>query len=141
MDLIPSILPFHPSVYRFRQIILKHYIAQMADQTTKDIFKILPATSYKREYNSCNHSFPASHPQPPISSDAGTHSHNRRHCNTSKFLTNCSATHIDGPKASFNVTEKWTIFQETLCMICEQCRIIYTGVLIVDRITEHILSI
>ena len=50
-DRIPLILPFHPSIYPLRRIILKHYKTLITDQDTKDIFKLLPITSYKRERN------------------------------------------------------------------------------------------
>ena len=73
-DRIPVILPFHPSIYPLRRIILKHYKALMTDQDTKDIFKLLPITSYKRERNLCNHLVRASEPQSLIFSDAGTFS-------------------------------------------------------------------
>ena len=43
-DRIPLILPFHPSIYPLRRIILKHYKSLMTDQNTKDIFKLLPIT-------------------------------------------------------------------------------------------------
>ena len=54
-DRIPLILPFHPSIYLLRRIILKHYKTPMTDQDTRDIFKLLPITSYKRECSLCNH--------------------------------------------------------------------------------------
>ena len=53
-DRIPLILPFHHSIYPLRRIILKHYKTLMTDQDTKDIFKLLPIRSYKREPNLCN---------------------------------------------------------------------------------------
>ena len=43
----------------------------MTDQDTKDMFKLLPITSYKRERNLCNHLVRASEPQSLIFSDAG----------------------------------------------------------------------
>ena len=108
LDHIPLILPFHPSIYPLHHIILKHYKTLMTDQNTKDIFKLLPITSYKRERNLCNHLVCASEPQTLMFSDAGTFSCKCRHCNTCKFGTNCSAIHIKGPKGSFNVTETST---------------------------------
>ena len=81
-DSIPLILPFHPSIYPLRRIILKHYKTLMTDQDTKDIFKLLPITSYKCERNLCNHLVRASEPQSLISSDAGTFSCKRRRCTT-----------------------------------------------------------
>ena len=97
-DRIPLILPFHPSIYPLRRIILKHYKTLMTDQDTKNILKLLPITSYKRECNLCNHLVRSSEPQSLIFSDAGTVSCKRRRCNTCKFVTNCSAMHIKGPK-------------------------------------------
>ena len=49
-DRIPLILPFHPSIYPLRRIILRHYKTLMTDQDTNDIFKLLSITSYKREW-------------------------------------------------------------------------------------------
>ena len=69
-DRIPLILPFHPSIYPLRRIILKHYKTLMTDQDTKGIFKLLPITSHKRERNLCNHLVRASEPQSLIFSDA-----------------------------------------------------------------------
>ena len=97
-DRITLILLFHPSIYPLRRIILKHYKTLMTDQETKDIFKLLPITSYKRERNLRNHLVRASEPQSLISSDAGTFSCKRSRCSTCKFVTNCSAIHIKGPK-------------------------------------------
>ena len=73
-DRIPLILPFHPSIYPLRRIILKHYKTPMTDQDTKDIVKLLPITSYKRVRNLCNHLVRASELQSLIFSDAGTFS-------------------------------------------------------------------
>ena len=116
----------------------------MTDQDTKDIFKLLHITSHKR--NLCNHLVSASEPQSRIFSDAGTFSCKRRRCNTCKFVTNCSAIHIEGPKGSFNVTEPFTCISKNIVhsIICKQCNIIYigeTGRLLADRITEHNRSI
>ena len=113
---IPLILPFHPSIYPLRRIILKHYKTLMTDQDTKDIFKLLPITSYKRKRNLCNHLFRASEPQSLIFSDAGTLSCKRRRCNTCKFVDNCSAIHIEGRKGSFNVTELFTCISKNIVM-------------------------
>ena len=113
-DRIPLVLPFHPSTYLLRRIILKHYKTLMTDQDTKDIFKLLPITSYKRERNLCNHLVRASEPQPLIFSDAGTFSCKRRRCNTCKFVTNCSAIHIKCPRGSFNVTEPFTCISKNI---------------------------
>ena len=66
LDRIPLTLPFHPSVYLFRRIILKHYKTIMTDQDTKDIFKLLPIISYKRKRCLSNHLVRASQPQPPV---------------------------------------------------------------------------
>ena len=93
-DRISLIITFHPSIYPLRRIILMRYKTLMTDQDTKDIFKLLPITSYKRERNLCSHLVRASEPQSHIFSDAGTFSCKRRFCNTSKFVTNCSALHI-----------------------------------------------
>ena len=90
-DRIPLILPFHPSIYPLRRVILKHYKTLMNDQDTNDIFKLLHITSYKRERS---HLVRASEPQSLIFSDAGTFSCKRRRCSTGKFVTNCSAIHI-----------------------------------------------
>ena len=114
LDSIPLILPFHPSIYPLHRIILKHYKTLMTDQDTKDIFKLLPITSYKRERNLCNHLVRASEPQSLIFSDAGTFSCKRRRCDTCKFVTNCSAIHIKGPKGSFNVTQPSTCISKNI---------------------------
>ena len=118
----------------------------MTDQDTKDIFKLLPITSYKRERNLSNHFVRASDRQPPVFSDAGTFSCNRRRCNACKFITNCSALHIEGPNGSINVTETSTCISENIVygIICKRCNIIYigeTGRRLADRICEHIRSI
>ena len=118
----------------------------MTDQDTKDIFKLLPITSYKRERNLCNHLVRASEPQSLIFSDAGTFSCKRKRCNACKFVTNCSAIHIKGPNGSFNVTEASTCISRIIVygIICKCCNIIYigeTGRRLADRITEHIRSI
>ena len=143
-DRIPLIIPFHPSMYPLRRIILKHYKTLMTDQDTKDIFKLLPITSYKRERNLCNHLVRASEPQSLIFSDAGTFSCKRRRCNTCKFVTNCSAIHIEGPKGSFNVTQLFTCISKNVYgVICKQCNIIYieeTGRRLADRITFVLLE-
>ena len=107
-DRIPLILPFHPSIYPLRRIILKQYRTQMTDQDTKEIFKLLPITSYNRERNLCSHLVRATEPQSFIFSDAGTFSCKRRRCTTCKFVTNCSTMHIIGPRGSFNVIEAST---------------------------------
>ena len=96
-DRIPLIRPFLPSIYTLRRIILKHYKTLMTDQDTKDIFKLVPITSYKRDRNLRNHLVRASETQSLIFSDAGTFSCKRRLCNTCKFITNCSAIHIKEP--------------------------------------------
>ena len=145
-DRIPLILPFHPSIYPLRRIILKHYKTLMTDQDTKDIFKLLPITSYKRERNLCNHLVRASEPQSLIFSDAGTFSCKRRRCNICKFITNCSVIHIKGPKGSFNVAQPFTCISKNIVYgnICKRCNIIYigeTGRRLADRITEHIRSV
>ena len=145
-DRNPFILLFHASIYPLRRIILKHYKTLLTDQDTKDIFKLLPITSYKRERNLCNHLDRASEPQSLIFSDAGTFSYKRRRCNTCKFETNCSAIHIIGPKGPFNVTKPFTCISKNIVhgIICKRCNIIYigeTGRLLADRITEHIRSI
>ena len=88
---IPLIPPFHLSIYPLRRIILKHYRTLMTDQDTKDIFKLLLITSYKRERS---HLVRASEPQLLIFSDAGTFLCKCRRCSTCKFVTNCSAIHI-----------------------------------------------
>ena len=71
-DRIPLVLPFHPSIYPLRRIILKHYESLITDQDTKDIFKLLPIISYKREHDLCSHLIRASEPQTLMFSDAGT---------------------------------------------------------------------
>ena len=48
---------------------------------------------HKHERNLCNHFICASYLQPPICSIAGIYSHRLRHCNTCKFVTNCSTTY------------------------------------------------
>ena len=73
-DRIPLILPFLPSIYQLRRIILKHYKTLMTDQDTKDIFKYLPIASNKRERNLCSHLVRSSEPQSLIFSDVGTFS-------------------------------------------------------------------
>ena len=118
----------------------------MADQDTKDIFKLLPFTSYKRERNLCNHLVRASEPQSLIFYAAGTFSCKRRRCNTCKFVTNCSAIHVEGPKGSLNVTEPFTSISKNIVYgtICKRCDVLYmgeTGRRLADRITEHIRSI
>ena len=115
----------------------------MTDQDTKDILKLLPFTSYKRERN---HLVRASEPQSLIFSDAGTFSCKRRRFNTRKFVTNCSAIHIEGPIGSFNVTKSITCISKNIVygIICKRCNIIYigeTGRRLADKITEHIRSI
>ena len=65
---------------------------------------------------------------------------------TCKFMTNCSAIHIKGPKLSFNVTQPFTCISKNIVygIICKRCNIIYigeTGRRLADRITEHIRSI
>ena len=117
----------------------------MTDQDTKEMFKLLPITSYIREPNLCNHLVRASEPQSLIFSDAGTFSCKRRRCNICKFVTNCSAIHIKGPRGSFNVTQPITCIYKNIVygIICKQCNIIYigeTGRRLADRITEHIRS-
>ena len=139
-------LPFHPSIYPLRRIILKHYKTLLRDQDTKDIFKLLPITSYKRESNICRNLVRASEPQSLMFSDAGTFSCKRRRCNTCKFVTNCSAMRIKGPKGSFNATQPITCIHKDIVygIICKRCNIIYngeTGRRLADRITEHIRSI
>ena len=118
----------------------------MTDQDTKDIFKLLPITSYKRERNLCNHLVCVSEPQTLMFSDASTFSCKCRHCNTCKFVTNWSAIHIKGPKGSFNVIETFTCISKNIIygIICKRCIVIYigeTGRQLADRITEHICSI
>ena len=145
-DRIPLILPFHPSIYPLRRIILKHYMTLMTDKDTKDIFKLLPITSYKRERNLCIHLVRASEPQTHMFSDAGTFSCRHRYCNTCKFVTNCSAIHIKVPIGSSNVTESFICISNNIVYgtICKRCNIIYigeTGRRLADRITDHILSI
>ena len=145
-DSIPLILPFHPSIYPLRRIILKHYKTLMTDQDTIDIFKLLPITSYKRERNLCNHLVRASEPQSLIFSDAGTFSCKCIRCNTCKFVTNCSAIHIKGLKGSFNVTQPFTYISKNIVygIISKRCNITYigdTGRRLADRITENICSI
>ena len=87
-DRIPFILQFHPSINPVRRIILKHYKSHLTNQDTKDIFKLLTITSYKRERNLCNYLVRASEPQSLIFSDAGTFSCKLRRHNTWKFVTN-----------------------------------------------------
>ena len=145
-DSIPLIFSFHPSIYPLRRIILKHYKTFMTDQVTKDIFKLLHITSYKRERNLCNHLVRASEPQSLIFSDAGTFSCKRRRCNTCKFVTNCSAIHIKDTNGSCNVTHPFTCISKNIVYgtICKRCNIIYigeTGRRLADRITEHIRSV
>ena len=126
LDRINLSLPFHPSTYPLRRIIQKHYKTIMTDQGTKDIFKLLPITSYKRERNLCNHLVRASEPQSLIFSDAGTISCKRRRCNTCKFVTNCSAIRTNGPKGSFDMTETFTCISKNIVhgIICKRCNII-----------------
>ena len=145
-DRIPLIILFHPLIYPLRRIILKYYKTLMTDQDTKDIFKLLPITSYKRERNLCDHLVCASEPQSLIFPDAGTFSCELRRCNTCIFVTNCSAIHIKGPNGSFNVTETFPCIYKNIeyGIICKRCNIIYigeTGRRLADRITEHIRSI
>ena len=144
-DRIPLILQFH-SIYSLRRIILKHYKTPMTDQDTTDIFKLLPITSYKRERNICNHFVCASEPQPLMFSDAITFSCKRRYIHTCKFVTNCSAILMKGPKGSLNVTETLNCISKNIVygIICKRRNIIYignTGHRLADRITEHIRSI
>ena len=118
----------------------------MTDQDTKDIFKLLPITSYKRERNLCNHLVHASEHQTLKFSDACTFSCKRRRCNTCKCVTNCSAIHKKGSRGSFNVTETSTCMSKHIVygIICKRCNIIYigeTGCRLADRITEDIRSI
>ena len=118
----------------------------MTDQYTKDIFKLLSITSYKRERNLCSHLIRASEPQSLIFSDAGTFFCKRRRCNTCKFVTNCSAIHVKSPRGSFNVTQPVTCISKNIVygIICKRYDIIYigeTGRRLADRMTEHIRSI
>ena len=92
-DRIPLIFQIHNSIYPLRRIILKHYKTLMTDQDTKNILKLLPITSYKRERNLCNKLVRASEPQALMFSDAGPFSFKRRCCNTCIYVTNCSAIH------------------------------------------------
>ena len=147
---IPLILPFHPSIYPLRHIIMKHYKTLMTDQGTKDIFKLLRITSYRREHKLCRHLVRASETQLLMLSDSGTFTCKRRRRNTCKFVANCSAIHIEGPKGSFNVTETHTCISKNIvyCIICKRCNIIYYYIILLyyiiilaDRITEHIRSI
>ena len=118
----------------------------MTDQDTKDIFKLLPITSYKRQRNLCSHFVRASEPQTLMFSDAGTDSFKRRRCNACKFVTNCSAMHTKSPRGSFNVTEMFTCISKNIVygIIYNRCNIIYIGETcrrLADRITVHIRSI
>ena len=108
---------------------MKHYKTLMTHQYTKDIIKLLPITSYKRERNQCNHLVRASEPQSLIFSDAGSFSCKRRRCDTCKFVTNCSAIHIKGHIGSFNATQPFTCIYENIVYgsICQRCNIIYIG--------------
>ena len=54
-DVIPCVLPFHPSIYPVRKVIFKHFETLMTDPTTKGIFPNLPTTAFKRENNLSNH--------------------------------------------------------------------------------------
>ena len=90
-DRIPLILPFHPSIYPLRRIILKQYKTLMTDQDANDILKLLPITSYKRERILYSHLVRASETQSLIFSDAGIFCCKRSRCNAYKFVTNCSA--------------------------------------------------
>ena len=117
----------------------------MTDQVAKDIFKLLPTTSYKREHNLSYHLVRTSEPQSPMFSDAGTFSCKRRRCNACKFSTNCTAMHIKGPRRSFNKIETFTCISENIVygIICKQCYVICigeTGRRLADRITKHIRS-
>ena len=97
LDHIPLTPPFHPSIYLLHRIIPKHYKALMTNQDTKDIFKLLPITSYKREHNLFNHLVCASEPQPPVLLNAGTYP-----CRVLKDLLICQK-HLP-------------VFLRTLCM-------------------------
>ena len=118
----------------------------MTDQDTKDIFKLLPITSYKREHNLSNHLVCASEPQPPMFYDSGTFSCKRRCCHICKFITNYSAIHMKGPKGSVSATETFTCIPKNIMygIICKRCNIIYIGETVrrlADIVTEHIRSI
>ena len=45
------------------------------------------------------------------------------------IVTNCSATLIEGPNGSFNVTQPFTCISENIVygIICKRCSIIYIG--------------
>ena len=146
LNRIPIILSLHPSTYPLRRILLKHYETLLTDQNTKDIFKLLSITSCKPEHNLGSHLVHASEPQSLIFSDADTFSCKRRRCNTCKFVTNCSAIHIIGPKGSFDVTAPFTCISKNIVndIKCRRCNVIYigeTGRRLDDRITEHIRSV
>ena len=127
-------------------VLVSHIYIYMTDQDTKDIFKLLPFTSCKSERNLCNHLVRASERQPLTFSDAGTFHCKRRYCNAYKFVTNCSAIHVKGPKVSFDVIGTFNGISKNIVygIICKRCNIIYmeeTGRWLADRITEHIRSI
>ena len=145
-DRIPLILPFDPSVYPMRRIILKHYKALMADQGTEDIFNLLPITSYIRERNLCNHLVRASEPQHICFLTLSLFLVNADIVISCKFVSNCSGIHEKGPNGSFNVTKTYSCISKNIVygIICKRCNIIYigeTGCRLADRITEHIRSI
>ena len=114
LDRIPLILPFNPSIYQLRRIILKHYKALMTDQDTKDIFKLLPIVSCKRERNLCNHLVCASEPQSPMFSDAAFFLLNADVAIHANLLLYIYILHINCPKGSFNVTETFTFISKNI---------------------------
>ena len=143
---IPLVLPFHPSIHPIRRIILNNFKILTTDPSTKDIFKELPVTAYKRERNLNNHLVRASHPQPPPNFTPGTYSCKRSRCNTCPYVTNDTTTSIQGPKGSFKVKAHFNCTSTNIVygIICKKCHILYIGETkrrLADRITEHIRSI
>ena len=114
----------------------------MTDQDTKDIFKLLPITSFKRECNFNNHLVRASHPQPTKLSDAGTYFMNAE---IAKLVNLCQieqAMHIKGLIGSYYVTEAFTCISTNTVYgtICKRCHVIYAG-MVKSRVTLTSLSV
>ena len=101
----------------------------MTDQDTKDIFKLLPITLYKRNSNIRIHLVRSLHRQPTMFSDVGTHSSKRRRRNNCIFVTNGTTTHMKVPRGSINVTETliWITRNIVYGIIYKRCHIIYIG--------------
>ena len=140
---IPLVLTYHPFNSHIKKILLANFNILMNDETTREIFSLLPLTSYRRDQNIRDilvHTSMKSQSGSP----AGTYPCGAPRCRTCAHVS--ATTIIDGPRHNITIREHFTCKSSNVvyCISCRRCPVLYigeSGRMLRERTGEHLKAI